>query len=247
MGKKKSFLICFDWEDSLSVLNEKEKGLIFWSLFKYAKYGEMPSFNNRMILGMFNAYRGAIDRDIKKYEAICERNIINGKMGGRPKKSDIEDNINETQITQWDIWEPKKADKDRDKDRDREKDKDKDRDTDINYASSFSAKTVCEYSDDFLKFWKEYPKKVGKGEAYKQWKKVRISSDILNDMLEALKWQKMSDTWKKKSGQYIPNPSTYISQRRWEDEPMGLDSDITDPTRYNDGDELPEYILRGDL
>ena len=238
MGKKKSFLIYFDWEDSLSVLNEREKGLMFWSLFKYAKYGEFPSFNNRMILGMFNSYRGAIDRDIKKYEAICDRNTKNGKTGGRPKKSDIDSN--KTQITQWDIWKPKKPDKDRDKDKDKDKDKDN---IDI---PPFSSKTVCGYSDDFLKFWREYPKKVGKGEAFKKWKKMKVSGDELSDIMNALKWQKATDVWRKNGGQYIPNPSTYISQRRWEDEPMGIASDISDPSRYNDGDQLPDFILRGD-
>ncbi len=73
-----------------------------------------------------------------------------------------------------------------------------------------------EYSDEFLAFWKSYPKKVGKADAYKRWAKEKPR---LEDVLNALKWQRTSEQWLKEGGQFIPNPSTYINQHRWEDEP----------------------------
>ena len=36
MGKKKSFLIYYDWEDSLRLLSSEQKGDLFWGLFLYA-------------------------------------------------------------------------------------------------------------------------------------------------------------------------------------------------------------------
>jgi hypothetical protein len=132
------------------------------------------------------------------------------------------------------------------KDIDIEKDIDRDIEKD-SISSSFSSKTVCAYSDDFLEFWKEYPKKVGKGDAYKKWKKAKLTNTDKNDITNALNWQKKSDRWRDSNGRFIPNPSTYISQRRWEDEPdLNFSSDITDPGRYTDGDILPDFILRGD-
>lgn len=93
----------------------------------------------------------------------------------------------------------------------------------------------------------EYPKKVGKGEAYKQWKKAKLTKSDNEAIFNSLKWQKKSDRWCDANGRYIPNPSTYISQRRWEDEPgYNHFADITDPNRYTDGDVLPDFILRGD-
>lgn len=68
---------------------------------------------------------------------------------------------------------------------------------------------------EFSVFWKKYPKKVGKGDAEKSWKK---NKPPLEEILKALEWQKESDQWKRESGQYIPNPSTYLNQKRWLDE-----------------------------
>lgn len=74
--------------------------------------------------------------------------------------------------------------------------------------------TLSEYSDEFELFWKAYPKKVGKGGAYQSWKKQKPSVD---NVLNALRWQTRTPSWTKENGQFVPNPATYINQRRWED------------------------------
>lgn len=68
---------------------------------------------------------------------------------------------------------------------------------------------------DFDMFWIAYPKKVGKEAARKAWAKANPE---LATVLNALEWQKVSPQWFKNNGQYIPNPSTWINQHRWEDE-----------------------------
>lgn len=72
----------------------------------------------------------------------------------------------------------------------------------------------------FAEFWAAYPKKVGKGDAERAWKKVSGPAAVLALITEALRWQRVSDQWLKDGGQYVPNPATYINQRRWEDEPQ---------------------------
>lgn len=74
-------------------------------------------------------------------------------------------------------------------------------------------------TDKFDCFWAEYPKKVAKNEAKKAFAKLNPTEDFLSKMLETLKWQKKSDQWTKDGGQYIPNPATWLNQKRWEDEP----------------------------
>ena len=69
--------------------------------------------------------------------------------------------------------------------------------------------------EDFQKFWSAYPKKVGKQTAKKAFQKVDVPLDVL---LEALGQQKRLPQWNKDNGQYIPNPATWLNQRRWEDE-----------------------------
>jgi len=75
------------------------------------------------------------------------------------------------------------------------------------------SKPLSEYSDDFLSFWKEYPNKTGKGKAYERWCK---RSPPIDRVLQSLSWQKLSRKW---IGGFVPNPETYLNQKRWEDEP----------------------------
>ena len=70
-------------------------------------------------------------------------------------------------------------------------------------------------ADAFERFWTVYPKKVGKQDALKAFKKVTESIDAL---IAAVEQQKMSEQWTKDGGQYIPNPSTWLNQGRWEDQ-----------------------------
>lgn len=70
----------------------------------------------------------------------------------------------------------------------------------------------------FEKFWKAYPKKVGKVVAEKSFTKYKPDETLLSSMLKAIEIQKRSDQWKKENGQFIPNPATWLNQKRWEDE-----------------------------
>jgi len=70
----------------------------------------------------------------------------------------------------------------------------------------------------FERFWNAYPKKIGKGAAEKSFKKYKPDDALLSVMLKAIALQKQSDQWQKDSGQFIPNPATWLNQKRWEDE-----------------------------
>ncbi len=74
------------------------------------------------------------------------------------------------------------------------------------------------YPPEFSLFWEAYPKKVGKGDAFKAWKKLRPSKELQAKILAAVGKQKRSEQWTKEGGQYIPNASTWINQGRWDDE-----------------------------
>lgn len=68
--------------------------------------------------------------------------------------------------------------------------------------------------EGFESFWKTYPKKVGKPSAIKAFKRVQSS---LDDILQNLEIMVVSEAWTKNAGQYVPNPATYLNDRRWED------------------------------
>lgn len=79
----------------------------------------------------------------------------------------------------------------------------------------------------FDQFWSAYPKKVGKPAAQKSFKSAKVNKEALANILANICTQKESQQWKKNNGQFIPNPSTYLNQRRWEDQ-TGVDSSSTD-------------------
>ncbi len=73
------------------------------------------------------------------------------------------------------------------------------------------------YNNEFIEFWKEYPKKVGKLKAFESWQKHKCKNN-LSIILNAITEQSKTEQWCRDSGLYIPHPATWLNQRRWEDE-----------------------------
>lgn len=72
---------------------------------------------------------------------------------------------------------------------------------------------------NFDRFWKAYPRKVGKNDALKSWKKINPSKELVDKMIFTLAWQGSSKDWVKDDGKFIPHPSTWLNAGRWDDEP----------------------------
>ena len=93
-------------------------------------------------------------------------------------------------------------------------------------SNSIQSKDIGQ--NEFDRFWKSYPKKVAKQDAIKAWKKIKqaeiemILSDIAKRKLNG---------WSGNT-KFIPNASTYLNGRRWEDE---LDT-------HHDSDLVPGAI-----
>lgn len=99
---------------------------------------------------------------------------------------------------------------------DKEIDIDKEIDKENKYTTHQKNNGNSDIEVGFDVFWKAYPRKVGKETARKAFGKVRGVS--LETMLSALERQKRSEQWTKNGGQFIPNPSTWLNQGRWDDE-----------------------------
>lgn len=88
-----------------------------------------------------------------------------------------------------------------------------------------SVKTLWE--EQFEEFYKNYPKKVKKQDVKKWFKKNKPSSELFSSMMSSLEQFRGSKDWLKEKGQFIPYPSTWLNQRRWEDEEMTRKQDKT--------------------
>lgn len=85
----------------------------------------------------------------------------------------------------------------------------------------------------FPEFWAIWPRKRDKQKARQVWISRRLdekADEIIHDVKERLRrdWQ-----WQKDGGQFIPHPTTYLRNARWEDEftppPSGSGEGIADP------------------
>ena len=68
----------------------------------------------------------------------------------------------------------------------------------------------------FAGFWALYPRGEKKQAAIQAWDSLRPSGEVIDTMARALKRQVASEEWQRGVG--IPYASTYLNQRRWEDE-----------------------------
>lgn len=82
-------------------------------------------------------------------------------------------------------------------------------------------------TEDFQRFWAAYPKRVGRGAAWRVWECLSPSPELVATILAAIEQQKRGPQWSRNGGQYIPHPRTWLSQERWTDEP--------EPDVYDDG------------
>ncbi|TPM41394.1 helix-turn-helix domain-containing protein [Mesorhizobium sp. B2-3-4] len=67
-------------------------------------------------------------------------------------------------------------------------------------------------------FWNSYPLKVGKPKALSSWNAQKLDA-VAGNVLAGLERWKASSPWKRDGGKFIPHPTTFLNQRRWEDCP----------------------------
>lgn len=140
---------------------------------------------------------------------ISETNSKNGKKGGRPKGSTNKDK-KPTALIPLSEPEAKKSNKEIEEDKEGEKNK---------------KNTLI----DFEVFWKIYPNKTGKAESNKKWDKLKpVEQEAILEFIP--NWLKH----KPFEGYNYPMATTFLNQRRWEDEL------VTKPTEQKQS-ETPTY------
>jgi len=104
---KKSFLMYCDQRGIFNKLPDEYAGRLIKHIFAYVN-DEDPETDDLVLTMAFEGIKTALKRDLEKYREFIEKQRVNGKSGGRPKKA------NETQETQAFLQKPKKADNDSD-------------------------------------------------------------------------------------------------------------------------------------
>jgi uncharacterized phage protein (TIGR02220 family) len=101
---KKSFVAYSDWGDIFDELEDVEAGRLVKHLFDYVR-DKNPIAQDKLTKMMFIQIQQSLKRDLVKYDKYIDKQSVNGKKGGRPKK-----NPTLSEKTQPFIEKPKKAD-----------------------------------------------------------------------------------------------------------------------------------------
>ena len=111
---KKSFVMYCDQKEMFEHLPAELCKELLMHLFMYVN-DENPVSDNPILNALFAPIKHQLKRDLKVYEAICERNKKNGKGGGRPKKENP-DKPKKPSGLSGNPDKPKKPDNDNDND-----------------------------------------------------------------------------------------------------------------------------------
>ena len=84
--------------------------------------------------------------------------------------------------------------------------------------TSFGGVTPFANGDYFDRFWAEYPRKVARKKCLGIWRSLKLTIEQAERVIEAVRCYKQTDQWQKDDGRFTPHPSTFLNQRRWEDE-----------------------------
>lgn len=74
-------------------------------------------------------------------------------------------------------------------------------------------------------FWKAYPRKEGKPKALRTFEKLKITEEMLEQVLAELERQAKFKNWKNIDVQYIPMAQTWLNRRDWEEDQNGSDQE----------------------
>lgn len=185
-------------------LKDAEFGRLIRAALEYKQSGVEPELTGNEAF-LWDGLKMDMDRASEAYEKTVRANRENGIKGGRPPKpSETQDNpknplgFSETQKTHLSQ---------------EQRTKNKEQGTKNNTTGDIPPVSP----PGFDRFWSAYPKKTGKGAALQAFK--RISGVPVDVMLYAIEQQRHSRQWQEDNGRFIPNPATWLNQRRWEDEP----------------------------
>ena len=70
----------------------------------------------------------------------------------------------------------------------------------------------------FERFWKVYPKRKAKDDAWRAWQKRKPDDALTDVIVRAVQVQCRGEDWLREGGKYIPHPATWLNAGRWKDE-----------------------------
>ena len=210
---KEKFTFFQSYIEAAQWLPEEERDRFLLMVVRYGIYGEDPADTGES--GAARAVFEAVRPNLDASAALAKANAENGRKGGRPRKNP---DGTETKAAENRTKTEPKPNENRteteSKATEKRKKAEEEVEVEVEVEQENNNNARADRDPGFADFWKAYPKKQGIGAAEKAWKKIKPSEQLLGAMLFAISKQKRSRQWREG---YIPNPATWLNQRRWED------------------------------
>lgn len=202
--KKDSFVFYRSFYESINVLNDDDRLRIYDAICDLALNDNDAEFNG-ILLGLFTLIKPQIQANTKKWK--------DGKKGGRPKgkttgyEGEKTTGYKKKKTTGYKLKKPN---------------------VNVNVNENVNDKEKIykkENLNSFDEWYDKYPKKVGRGAAEKSFKntiKTITLEELLCGLDKYLCWLKQNP----KKKEFIPNPSTWLNQKRWLDQYETFEEDI---------------------
>lgn len=87
------------------------------------------------------------------------------------------------------------------------------------------------YTEEFERFWKVYPKKASKGAAFRAFKKIDMTEELLNEIINKVKLL-TEYNWSTRPKEYIPHASTWLNADGWLDEVVYENNNMTGKQKF---------------
>ncbi|MDB2611868.1 DUF6291 domain-containing protein [Gammaproteobacteria bacterium] len=201
---KKSFILYTDLIHTVEQLNEEQAGRLFKHILGYVN-DLNPQTDDVITKIAFEPIKQQLKRDLQKWDSYIEKQSLNGKKGGRPKKP------KESEKTQAFSEKPKKADSVNVSDS-----------VNVNVINKRDKSLLVERDEIFDQVWKAYSQVStrqpgSKKDAASKFKKLK-QTELEKIRQHLPKYLKNHIAAQKTD--YLPNFTTYLNQRRYEDEKL---------------------------
>lgn len=188
MKEKKSFILYADQQGVFNQLPDEIAGRLIKHIFAYVN-DEQPVAEELIINIAFEPIKQCLKRDLCRWKEYLDKQSVNGKKGGRPKKP------NASEKTQAFFDKPKKADS-------------------VSVSDSVNVNEKKEYTP-FETIWTLYGKVGNKKTSLDKWENFKLDERKQIEAHIPLYVKNHSDNDKMS---YLPHLTTYFSQKRWLDE-----------------------------
>jgi hypothetical protein len=85
---KTNFILYKDYQSHVELLSDEQAGKLFKAIFKYVDNRQEPKLDGMTTMA-FSFIKASLERDLVKYKKRVKASQENGKLGGRPKEHNL--------------------------------------------------------------------------------------------------------------------------------------------------------------